>query len=152
MPCRNPCRFYIHLAFTYYIGPSSVEWSELGPAPSFPPMRVLEVYWSRALSLMCELALIFSNNASLESDSFYRLNLKVCGCYAITFLYQTPRFDWYVVRWGSKSKYHEGICLKENGLHLQILISTLHPIVNTIERTYVFSWEINNTCTSNNHN
>ena len=57
MPCRNPCRLYIHLAFTYSIGPSSVVWSELGPAPPFPPMRVLEVQWSRALSLVCEVAL-----------------------------------------------------------------------------------------------
>jgi hypothetical protein len=35
--------FYIHLAFTYSVGPSSVVGSELGPAPPFPPMRVLEV-------------------------------------------------------------------------------------------------------------
>ena len=42
---------------TYSVGPSSVVWSELGPAPPFPPMRVLEVYWSRALSLVCEVAL-----------------------------------------------------------------------------------------------
>jgi len=57
MPCRNPCRFYIHLVFTYSIGPSSVVWSsELGPAPPFPPMRVLDVEWSRALSLVCEVA------------------------------------------------------------------------------------------------
>ena len=53
MPCRNPCRLYIHLAFTYSVGPSSVVWSsELGPAPPFPPMRVLEMQWSRALSLV----------------------------------------------------------------------------------------------------
>ena len=31
--------------------------SELGPAPPFPPMRVLEVLWSRALSLVREVAL-----------------------------------------------------------------------------------------------
>ena len=30
MPCRNPCRLYIHLAFTYSVGPPSVVWSELG--------------------------------------------------------------------------------------------------------------------------
>ena len=58
MPCRNPCRLYIHLAFTYSIGPSNVVWSsELGRAPSFPPMRVLRVGWSRALSLVWEVAL-----------------------------------------------------------------------------------------------
>ena len=42
MPCRNPCRLYIHFAFTYSIGPSSVVWSELGPALPFPLMRVLK--------------------------------------------------------------------------------------------------------------
>ena len=57
MPCMSPCRLYIHLAFTYLVGPSSVVWSELGPAPPFLPMWVLEVYWSRALSLVCEVAL-----------------------------------------------------------------------------------------------
>jgi hypothetical protein len=49
MPCRNPCRLYIHLAFTYSVGPSNVVWSKLGPAPPCPPMRVLGVSWSRAL-------------------------------------------------------------------------------------------------------
>ena len=38
------------------VGPSSVVWSELGPVPPFPQMRVLEVWWSRALNLMCEVA------------------------------------------------------------------------------------------------
>ena len=57
MPCKNPCRLYIHLAFTYYVGPLSVVWTELGPASPFPPMRVLEVHWSRALSLVWEVAL-----------------------------------------------------------------------------------------------
>ena len=57
MPCRNPCRLYIHLAFTYSVDPSSVVRSELGPGLSFPPMRVLELSWSQALSLMCEVAL-----------------------------------------------------------------------------------------------
>ena len=56
MPCRSPCRLYIHLAFTYPVGPSSIVWSELGPSPPFPPMRVLEVQWSRALNLQCEVA------------------------------------------------------------------------------------------------
>jgi hypothetical protein len=57
MPCKNPCRLYIPLAFTYSIGPSSLVRSELGPAPPFPPMRVIEVYWSRALNLVSEVAL-----------------------------------------------------------------------------------------------
>ena len=29
IPCRNPCKLYIHLAFTYSDGPPSVVWSEL---------------------------------------------------------------------------------------------------------------------------
>jgi hypothetical protein len=43
MPCRHPRRLYIHLASTYSVCPSSILGSELGPAPPFPPMRVLEV-------------------------------------------------------------------------------------------------------------
>jgi hypothetical protein len=57
MLCREPCKIYIHLAFTYSVGPSSVVWSELRPAAPFPPIRVIEVKWSRALSLVCEVAL-----------------------------------------------------------------------------------------------
>ena len=52
LPCRNPSRLYNHL------GPSSVvSSSELGPTPPFPPMRMLDVLWSWALSLVCEVAL-----------------------------------------------------------------------------------------------
>ena len=29
MSCRNPCRLYIHISFTYSVSPSSVVWSEL---------------------------------------------------------------------------------------------------------------------------
>ena len=54
----NPCRLYIHLALTYSVGPSSVVLIKLGAAPPFPPMRVLEVEWSWALSLVCEVALV----------------------------------------------------------------------------------------------
>jgi hypothetical protein len=67
MPCKNPSRFYIHLAFTCCsVNPSSVVWSELGPAPPFPPMRVLEVKWSWALSLVCEVALRATSHMSQE--------------------------------------------------------------------------------------
>ena len=57
MPCRNPCRLYTHLAFAYSISPLSVVWSELGPAPPLLPTRVLEVQWSWALNLVCEVGL-----------------------------------------------------------------------------------------------
>ena len=57
MPWRNPCRLCIYLAFTYFVGSSSIVWSKLGLTPPFPPMRVLEVYWSWALSLVCEVGM-----------------------------------------------------------------------------------------------
>ena len=66
MPCRTPCRLYIHLAFTYCVGPSSIVWHVLRPAPPFPPMKVLEEYRSRALSLLWEVAL----TRRLELQSF----------------------------------------------------------------------------------
>jgi len=42
-----------------------------------------------------------------------------------------------------KSKDHEDTCLKEIGLHFQILMNVLHLIGNTIGRSYVSSLEIN---------
>jgi hypothetical protein len=54
------CHVGIHVDFTsilpfaYYVSPSSLVWSELGPAPRF---STNEVQCSRALSLMCEVAL-----------------------------------------------------------------------------------------------
>ena len=48
-----------------------------------------------------------------------------------------------MVRWGSKSKQHRDTCLKGIGLRLQISITTLHSIVNTIARTYVSTSAIN---------
>ena len=53
-----PCRLHIHLAFTYSVPSSSAVWSELGPSPPFPPTRVLEVQWSRAFSLVCDVTLL----------------------------------------------------------------------------------------------
>ena len=73
---RKPRRLYIHLAFTYSVGPSSVVWSELRPAPPFQPMRVLEVPWSRALSLTCEPAL--SMPQTHEPLPFPLLELHFC--------------------------------------------------------------------------
>jgi hypothetical protein len=69
MPRRNRCRLYVHLAFTYYVGPSNVARNELGLAPPFPPMRVLEVYyWSRALSPVCEVALNQHENLNFDNE------------------------------------------------------------------------------------
>jgi hypothetical protein len=52
MPCRNPCRLYIHLAFTYSVGPSSVVRSELGLAPPFHQWECLK-FNGHGLSVSC---------------------------------------------------------------------------------------------------
>jgi hypothetical protein len=58
--------------YAYFVGPSSVVGSELGLAPPFPPMRLLEVNWSRVLSLVCEVALtvcaMIGENQQLLTD------------------------------------------------------------------------------------
>ena len=77
MPRRNPCRLYIHLAFTYYVGPSSVVWSKFGPAPPFPPMRVFEVYWSRALNLVCEMALSFCKFLTFDTQKLAHTKMHI---------------------------------------------------------------------------
>ena len=47
--------------------------------------------------------------------------------------------------------HHKDTCSTEIGLCLQLLITTLRSIANTIGRTYVSSQEINKTCISDNH-
>ena len=52
------------------------------------------------------------------------------------FLNWTPVFDWCMVRLGSKKKHHKDTRLEEIELHLQILLTAKHSMVNTIGRTY----------------
>ena len=52
------CHLRIHVDFTS-VGPSNAMWSKLGLQPPFPPMKMLEVQWSRALGPLCEVALGF---------------------------------------------------------------------------------------------
>ena len=56
------------------------------------------------------------DNKTSKHDS--RANTKVDGSYVTCFLNWIPRFDWYVVQLGSKSKPHKDTCLKKIGLHL----------------------------------
>ena len=76
----------------------------------------------------------------LTSSTVYLRNVGVVWFLSLDW---THVFDWYVVQWGSKSKHHEDTHLNEIGLCLQILLTTLHSIVNTIGRTYVVNEEIN---------
>ena len=53
--------------------------SELGPALPFPPMRVLEVQWSRALNRVCEkwfLFVKFGHQTTIELAEFESLCVK----------------------------------------------------------------------------
>ena len=76
--------------------PQSIVWSsELGPAPPSPPMRVLGLRWARALSLMCEVALIIprirenwqlvtDEPVEVEVGDFRRITnhfRRICGIY-----------------------------------------------------------------------
>ena len=52
LPCRTPCRLFIHEVF---FGPLVLHlrvWSELGQSPPFRPMRTLRLQWSWAFSLV----------------------------------------------------------------------------------------------------
>jgi hypothetical protein len=101
MPYRNPCRFCIHLAYTYSVGPLSVVWSELGPALPFPPMMV------RALSLLCEVALTWCCNLFLKD------NLRV-GIHLTLYCPRGPqglfsRRDVTIETWAN-NKFHSVLC------------------------------------------
>ena len=62
---------------------------------------------------------------------------EVDGSQVAHLLNHTPKFEWYVVQWGSKRKHHKDTCLWKIGLHLQTWITTLHSIINVIENIYV---------------
>jgi hypothetical protein len=62
----NPCRLYIHLAFAYTRWSLKRRVKRTWTVPPFPPMRVLEVSWSRALSLVCEVALNLTGKEPLS--------------------------------------------------------------------------------------
>ena len=86
-----------------------------------------------------QIRLVFGpKNITATNDSWI-LERKVCGCYSVVFLNQTPIFDWYTVMWGSKNKHYKGTCLKEIGLHLQFILTTPHSIVHAIKSAYAFS-------------
>ena len=56
-PCRTPYRLFIHEVFFGPLGLHIRVWSELGRSPPFRPMRARKLQWSRAFSLVCEVAL-----------------------------------------------------------------------------------------------
>ena len=57
MPCRNPCRLYIHLAFTYSIGPTSIVCeASLDRLRLFHQWECLN-YNGRGFSVSCVVAL-----------------------------------------------------------------------------------------------
>jgi hypothetical protein len=63
-----------------------------------------------------------------------------------TGLNQTPTFEWYEGRYGSKSIYHEVVCLKETGLHAQNMILI---ILNSILK--IMRGDLYDHLTSTNH-
>jgi hypothetical protein len=125
MPCKNPCRLYIHLAFTYSLGPSSVVWRELGPAPPFPPMRVLEGQWSRALSLMCEVALCgmvshvhWDYRIQVYLSSIQHKNFTSCRFVVILSQMTSDKLDWAF-------KAHSNVKSTKNVISAMHIISCL---------------------------
>ena len=58
--------------YACFVGSSSVVGSELGPAPPFPPMRLLEVQMSQVFGFVCEVALtvyaMIGENRQLLTD------------------------------------------------------------------------------------
>jgi hypothetical protein len=65
-PFRTPCRLFIHKLFFGPVGLHLLVWSELGLSPPFRPMRALTLPWSRAFSLVCEVALTFPSIVTMR--------------------------------------------------------------------------------------
>ena len=52
--------------------------------------------------------------------------------YSVTFLIETPIFEWYVVWCGSKNGYRKDMCLHEITLRAQHMMTILGSIVYVI--------------------
>ena len=81
-----------------------------------------------------------SRYRSILHNEFFTVQKLV---YLIMFLDWTHIFEWCVVQRGSKSEHHNNACLKEIGLHFQVLVNTPQSTVNTVGRTYVLDTSIN---------
>ena len=79
-PCRTPCRLFIHEVSFGPLGLHLCVWSELERSPPFQPMRALRLQWSRAFSLVCEVALSSDllKRADIQ-DSFFLKEIKKEG-------------------------------------------------------------------------
>ena len=71
LPCRTPCRLFIHELFFEPLGLHLLVRSELGRSPPFRPMRALALPWSGAFSLVCEVTLRFRpNTKEMDLETF----------------------------------------------------------------------------------
>jgi hypothetical protein len=52
MPCRTPCRLFIHENFFGILSLHLLVWSELGWSPPLRPIKALRLQWSQAFSLV----------------------------------------------------------------------------------------------------
>ena len=57
LPCRTPCRLFIHGVFFGPLDLHQPVWNGLELSLPFRPMRALRLQWLRAFSLGCEVAL-----------------------------------------------------------------------------------------------
>ena len=76
MPCRNPCRLNNHLTLTYTVGPSRRSVKRTRTGSTFLTNGSAWSGWSRALSLMCEVALNTIIGVVLMRKNFF---LKLGG-------------------------------------------------------------------------
>lgn len=56
---------------------------------------------------------IIKIKTSAQEFNLIQVQLKVSGCYSITFLNRTPICDWCVLRWRLKNKHHTDTYLEE---------------------------------------
>ena len=91
LPCKTPCRLFIHEVFFGPLGLHLRVWSELGRSPTFWPMRALRLQWSWAFSHVCEVALKYENSWMIYditcNDSNKNKHVVLCQ-YIIKNMYQ----------------------------------------------------------------
>ena len=92
LPCRTPCRLFQPRTFLWTFRSSPP--SELGRSPPFRPMRSLTLPWSRAFTLVCEVALTHTFTTA-DPNPCLLDSLLVFFCYIKTCLFSlllAPRY------------------------------------------------------------
>ena len=144
LPCGNPRGLYIHLAFTYSFGPSSVVWSELGLAP---PSSTNASAWS---------VMVTGSQSPVWSGPQVAFCTKSLGALQVvnwlgSWQHSSEHHTWRMIQWmltyllSHIVKYHTKYCIECHMLFYVIVVTflvklQLNRFTNIFIPTYLLTY------------